>query len=168
MEAMKNKQMSLMDGIMSFGGRREVSRAAATLDSISKLVNWETLVEIVSVLDRSGTSKGGRPPISFEIKLRMLFLQHMFNLSDEELEDQVIDRLSFQRFAGLSFDEDVPDFTCNMKVQRRIDRKWIDGQDIFSHSVGDRKKGVDTEEGDDSGCSDNPKFKQTIEQEKAR
>ena len=31
--------------------------------------------------------------ISFEVKLKMLFLQYTFNLSDEQLEDQLIDRL---------------------------------------------------------------------------
>ena len=120
MEGMKNKQPSLMDGIMSFGGRTKVSRVVATLDSISELVDWEALVEIVSVLDKSGTRKGGRPPISFEIKLRMLFLQHMFNLSDEELEDQVIDRLSFQQFVGLGFDEEIPDFTTVWKFKEGL------------------------------------------------
>ena len=127
---------------MSFGGRTKVSRVAATLESISELVDWETLVEIVSVLDKSGTSKGGRPPISFEIKLRMLFLQHMFNLSDEELEDQVIDRLSFQRFAGLSFDEDIPDFTTIWKFKEGLIEKGLMGK-IFFHIVSEiEKKGL--------------------------
>ena len=41
----------------------------------------------------------------------MLFLQNAFNLSDEELEDQLIDRMSFQQFTGLSYNEEIPDFT---------------------------------------------------------
>ncbi len=71
MEAMKNRQPSLMEGIMSFGGRTKVSRVVKTLEGISQLVDWEALVEIVSILDKSRTRKGGRPPISFEIKLKM-------------------------------------------------------------------------------------------------
>lgn len=50
----------------------------------------------------------------------MLFLQSTFNFSDEELEDQVIDRLSFQRFAGLSFDEEIPDFTTIWKFKEAL------------------------------------------------
>ncbi|MGH9948157.1 MAG: transposase [Pyrinomonadaceae bacterium] len=65
----------------------------------------------MSVLDKARTGRGGRAPIGFEIKLKMLFLQYTFNLSDEGLEDAVIDRLSFQSFTWLSFDEEIPDFT---------------------------------------------------------
>jgi IS5 family transposase len=108
---MSTEQLSLMDAVLSFSRRKKTSKALATLSSISALVNWQSLVNIVIGLDKSQTSKGGRPPISFEVKLKMLFLQYTFSLSDEELEDQLIDRLSFQQFVGLSFDQEIPDFT---------------------------------------------------------
>lgn len=100
-----------MDAVLSMSRRKKVSRAVRTLDEIGKMVDWEALVEIVSGLDRTGGGKGGRPPISFRVKLKMLFLQYTFNLSDEELEDQLIDRMSFQQFVGLGYDEEIPDFT---------------------------------------------------------
>ena len=78
---MRNKQLSLMDAVMSFGRRKKTSKTVATVAMISKLVNWDELVKIVSVLDKPQAGKGGRPPISFEIKLKMLFLQHTYNLS---------------------------------------------------------------------------------------
>ena len=81
------------------------------MGEIERLVDWESLAEVVKVLDRTQGGKGGRPPISFKVKLKMLFLQYTFNLSDEELEDQLIDRLSFQQFVGLGYDEEIPDFT---------------------------------------------------------
>jgi IS5 family transposase len=108
---MKSKQMTFADAMMGMSRRRKVSKALGTLKTISEFVDWRTLVEIVSVLDKSQTGKGGRPPIDFEVKLKMIFLQSAFNLSDEELEDQLIDRISFQQFVGLSFDEEIPDFT---------------------------------------------------------
>jgi IS5 family transposase len=108
---MRSEQLTLMDAVMSFSVRRKTSKTVKTLMSIAKLVDWEKLVQLVSGLDRTRSGKGGRPPISFEIKLKMLFLQYTFNLSDEELEDQLIDRLSFQQFVGLSFDDEIPDFT---------------------------------------------------------
>jgi len=103
--------LTLMDAVMSFSRRKKVSRAVGTLGEIEKLVDWDSLVEIVRPLDRTQGGKGGRPPISFKVKLKMLFLQYTFNLSDEELEDQLIDRLSFQQFVGLSYDQEIPDFT---------------------------------------------------------
>jgi transposase, IS5 family len=108
---MSTQQLSLMDAVLSFSRRKKTSKALATLATISTLVNWQALVNIVTGLDKSQTSRGGRPPISFEVKLKMLFLQYTFSLSDEELEDQLIDRLSFQQFVGLSFDQEIPDFT---------------------------------------------------------
>ena len=130
----KTKQLSLMDAVLSFSRRSKTSKAVATLSSINKMVNWQALVNIVSGLDKSQTNKGGRPPISFEIKLKMLFLQHTFNLSDEELEDQLIDRLSFQQFVGLSFDQEIPDFTTIWKFKEAlIQNKLMDR--IFSSIV---------------------------------
>ncbi|MDD4915885.1 MAG: transposase [Methylococcales bacterium] len=36
--------------------------------------------------------------------VKILLLQQLYNLSDEQLEYQLLDRLSFQRFAGLRLD----------------------------------------------------------------
>lgn len=82
-----------------------------TLMKIEVVVNWQALVNLVKVIDKSNTGKGGRKPLPFEWKIKMLFLQYTFNLSDEELEDQLIDRLSFQKFVGINFDQEIPDFT---------------------------------------------------------
>lgn len=117
---MENKQLSLADAVVGLGRRTKVSKAVRTLSEIERLVDWGVLAQIVSVLNKSGTVCGGRPPIGFEIKLKMLFLQYLFNLSDEELEDQVIDRLSFQKFVGLSYNEEIPDFTTIWKFKEAL------------------------------------------------
>jgi IS5 family transposase len=108
---MNQNQLSFMDSIWSFSKRNKESKAVATLAKIDSVVNWQALVNVVSVIDKSKTSKGGRPQLPFEWKVKMLFLQYAFNLSDEELEDQLIDRLSFQKFVGISFSQEIPDFT---------------------------------------------------------
>jgi len=120
-----------MDSLWMFSRRRKQSRAVKMLSKVNVVVNWQALVNIVQVIDKSNTDKGGRKPISFEWKVKMLFLQHAFNLSDEELEDQLIDRLSFQKFVGISFDQEIPDFTTlwNFK-EALIEHKLMDR--IFS------------------------------------
>ena len=122
---MENKQLSLADAVVGFSRRGKVSKAVRTLSEIDKLVDWRMLAEIVSVLDKSGTERGGRRPIGFEIKLKMIFLQYLFNLSDEELEDQVIDRMSFQKFVGLSYNEEVPDFTTIWKFKEALTKAGL-------------------------------------------
>ncbi|MFM8849903.1 MAG: transposase [Cytophagales bacterium] len=116
----KNRQLSLMDAVLSYSRRKKTSKAVATLSEIDKIVNWQALVGLLKELDKTQGGKGGRPPISFEIKLKMLFLQHTFNLSDEQLEDQLIDRLSFQQFVGLDYEEEIPDFTASNIRKRSL------------------------------------------------
>jgi len=118
---MGNTQLTLMDAVLGFSRRRnKTSKAVATLSTLSGLVNWQALVNLVQDLDKSRGGRGGRPPIAFEVKLKMLFLQYTFNLSDEELEDQLIDRLSFQQFVGLSFEQEIPDFTTIWKFKEAL------------------------------------------------
>lgn len=132
---MKNEQLTLMDAMLNMSRRKKTSRAVATLTSIEEVVEWGKLVEVLKPLDRTQSGKGGRPPIAFEIKLKMLFLQYTFNLSDEELEDQLIDRLSFQQFVGLSFDEEIPDFTTFWHFKEALVRHKLMDK-IFASIVG--------------------------------
>jgi IS5 family transposase len=87
------------------------ARISQKLDDIERFVDWETLVERVRVIDKSGTRKGGRPRYPLMKMLKLLFLQHLYNLSDPELEDQLLDRRSFRDFVGITSDAEVPDFT---------------------------------------------------------
>jgi len=117
-----------MDSIWSFSKRKKQSRAVATLSKIDGVVNWSALVNIVKVIDKSNTPKGGRKPLPFEWKLKMLFLQYAFNLGDEELEDQLIDRLSFQQFVGIGLSHEIPDFTT----------LWYFKEALVAHKLMDR------------------------------
>ena len=59
--------------------------------------------------DRDHNSKGGRKPLCGLMMAKILLLQSLYNLSDEAVEYQLNDRLSFKRFIGLSFDKKAPD-----------------------------------------------------------
>ena len=50
----------------------------------------------------------------------MLVLQHLYGLSDPELEEQTWDRLSFQHFAGLDMSDNVPDFTTVWRFKEKL------------------------------------------------
>jgi len=85
------------------------------LVEILALVPWEkfrTDIEAV-VLTAVGSKKSpaGRKPIDALVLFRMLVLQSLYNLSDEQIEYQVRDRLSFTRFLGLGFEDAIPDGT---------------------------------------------------------
>lgn len=54
-------------------------------------------------------AKGGRPPFDRVMLFKALLLQKIYHLSDEQLEYQINDRLSFMRFLGLQLSDKVPD-----------------------------------------------------------
>ena len=56
-------------------------------------------------------SNAGRKPQDGVLMFKLLILQKLHNISDEELEYQVNDRLSFMQFLGLSLADSVPDAT---------------------------------------------------------
>ena len=56
-------------------------------------------------------SSAGRKPIDVVVMFRMLVLQSLYNLSDEQVEYQVRDRLSFTRFLRLGIEDGIPDGT---------------------------------------------------------
>ena len=56
-------------------------------------------------------AKGGRPPYDGILLFKMLALASLYGLSDEQLEYQVKDRLSFMRFLDLDLQDRVPDVT---------------------------------------------------------
>ena len=62
-------------------------------------------------LRRSDEAKGGRPAYDVVLMFKILILQALYGLSDEQVEFQIRDRLSFVRFLGLSSSDLTPDAT---------------------------------------------------------
>ena len=54
-------------------------------------------------------NNAGAKPFDVVLMFRVLILQHLYNLSDDGLEYQIRDRLSFMRFLGLQMEHRVPD-----------------------------------------------------------
>ena len=92
-----------------------LSEKGDPLEAIASLVPWESFradIEAVVVTpEEAKKSKAGRKPLDALVLFRMLVLQALYNLSDEQIEYQVRDRLSFTRFLGLCFEDGIPDGT---------------------------------------------------------
>jgi len=69
---------------------------------------------------RPGRERGGRPPFPTQVMVRILLIQQLFNLFDEQMEFQLLDRLSFQRFAGLRDTSQIPDRTTIWTFKERL------------------------------------------------
>ena len=80
------------------------------MERLAKVVDFELFrAELEAALQRSDRSKGGRPPYDAVLMFRVLVLQTLYTLSDDQTEYQLRDRLSFMRFVGLSLADPVPD-----------------------------------------------------------
>lgn len=67
--------------------------------------------QLETVLRKERKSAAGRKPYDEVLMFKILILQRLYNLSDEQTEYQINDRHSFQRFLGLHLGETVPDFS---------------------------------------------------------
>ncbi len=104
----------------------------ANLAAIDELVDFGAVAaEVDEACPRPDRSKGGRPPYATEVMVRMLFLQALYNLSDEDCEYQVLDRMSFQHFCGLAGELNIPDARTLWSFKQRLVKGGLGGRAIF-------------------------------------
>lgn len=103
--------MSSQPGFFDVQDRYEaLSRAGDPLEGLRRLIPWESFRKhLKKTLARKDRSAGGRPPFDDVLMFKVLVLQALYNLSDDQTEYQIRDRLSFMRFLGLDMDGRVPD-----------------------------------------------------------
>ena len=87
-----------------------LSAAGDPLERLLAVVDFELFRGgLDAALDRSDRARGGRPPYDAVLMFKVLVLQTLYTLSDDQTEDQIRDRLSFMRFLGLALEDRVPD-----------------------------------------------------------
>lgn len=109
-------QISILDSALNTRSKR--SRSDELLKKIETFVNWEELEHLCEGMYKA--SRRGRPTLPILFSLKCLILQYLYDLSDPSLEDALIDRLSFQRFLGISFDREIPDFSTIWRFRDRL------------------------------------------------
>ena len=114
----KRSQSSFAD--IELSQRREGNK---DLSKIDQLVNWELIKEELLRQYPKKRSASGRLAYCPLLLFKMLLLQRWYNLSDEQLELSVLDRLSFISFAGLSLSSDVPDATTICRFRKFLLKK---------------------------------------------
>ena len=78
--------------------------------ALNTLIDWEAFRDtLIQVRKKDRKSNAGRKPFDVVMMFKVLVLQHLYNVSDEQAEYQIRDRYSFCRFLGLSPSDPVPD-----------------------------------------------------------
>src|SRR5215471_4148219 len=89
---------------------RALSAAGDPLERLARVMDFDLFrADLEAALSRSDRGKGGRPPYDPVLMFKVLVLQTLYTLSDEQTEYQLKDRLSFMRFVGLALHDAVPD-----------------------------------------------------------
>ena len=96
-------------------------------------------IEMVALTpDEARKSNAGRKPFDAILMLRMLVLQSLYNLADEQVEYQVRDRLSFTRFLRLGIEDGIPDGTTLWLFREKLAKAGLIEKlfDRFDHYLG--------------------------------
>ncbi len=107
----------------------QLSKLNDPLEELNRIIDWNLFADLLAeTTTKPRKSAAGRKPFDRVMLFKMLVLQRMNNLSDDRLEYQVRDRLSFMRFLGLDLAGVVPDaktlwaFREELKENHLIDR----------------------------------------------
>lgn len=121
---------------------KRIEKLGDRLEPISKMVNWEEFRKFFKEED----NKIGRPAYDTILMLKMIVIQSWYGISDEELEYQVADRISFQKFLG--FPNEIPDYSTVWRFREAlaedniIDEIWDELQRQMEESGIKTSKGV--------------------------
>ena len=89
----------------------KLSTLGDNLEKLNEVINWEmfrpTLAKAVAVKEPKGP--GGRRRFDVVMMFKILVLERLYNLSDDQTEYQINDRISFMRFLDLGLNNTVPD-----------------------------------------------------------
>lgn len=96
----------------------QLEKRGDKLEPFRNLIDWSRFQTIIF---RRGTR--GRPAYNPVMMFKVLILQHLYGISDEEMEYQICNRLDFQRF--LDFPETIPNFTTIWRFREYLSENNI-------------------------------------------
>lgn len=99
----------------------KLSKLGDPLERLNNGVDFELFRGILEQnLIKPTKGKGGRRPYDYVMMFKILILQRFYNLSDDQVEYQINDRMSFMRFLNLTIADDVPDSKTVWKFREQL------------------------------------------------
>jgi transposase, IS5 family len=117
-------------GQMGFGDMEAMGRVPEGhfLKKIDGQINWRPFEKLLEPLYHPTLGRPSHPP---RVMFKALLLQQWYGLSDPGLEEAICDRLSFQRFLGLSLTDAVPDETRICRFRNMLAQAGL-GERLFA------------------------------------
>ncbi|MCL1885365.1 MAG: IS5 family transposase [Dehalococcoidia bacterium] len=137
------------------------------LEGISSVVDFDMFIPILrKTVQKEPSPLGGRPAWDSLLMFKILLLQQWYNMADDKTEYLINDRLSFQRFLGLSLGDKVPDAKTIWLFRENLKKSGVYNE-LFALFTGQMQaKGVITRNGSivDASFVDAPKQRSTREE----
>jgi len=156
---------------MMFGAEIQLERITKLgdpLEKVNRTIDWEVFRETIRRrVRKEDYSKGGRPPLDEILMFKTMLVQDWNNLSDDNTEYMINDRLSFQRFLGMELGEKAPDAKTIWLFKEQLGKEGLrELFDLFNEMLG--KLGIVKREGSlvDASFVDVPRQRNTREQNK--
>ncbi|WP_253730172.1 transposase [Treponema sp. OMZ 790] len=102
---------------------RVLSKLGDSLEKLNEKINWEIFRPLLKkALTKEPKGLGGRPAYDYVMMFKIIILQKLYNISDDQTEYQINDRLSFMRFLGLELKDKVPDAKTIWLFKEKLSR----------------------------------------------
>ncbi len=126
-----------MPGLFDYEDQlKKINAHQPPLNKLDKVIDWEMFCKpIEEALYVEPKAPGGRPPFNRVMIFKILILQRYYNLSDEQTEFQIKDRLSFMQFLGLQIGDNVPDEKTIWLFKEQLKEKNL-SQELFDLFTG--------------------------------
>lgn len=116
---------------MSFANSRHAARInkqslrkMAFLDHMDAIIPWKVLIEKID--KKRPNYRRGRWKIETKRMLKIYFLQLRYNLSDPGIEEEVYDRLTFQKFLDIDITTDrIPDESTVLRFRHFLEQHQL-------------------------------------------
>ena len=96
------------------------------LEKLLKVIDFEMFRETLEGgLYKEKLSNVGAKPYDYVLMFKILVLQRMYNLGDEQTEYQIVDRTSFRNFLGLASGDKVPDARTIWVFKNQLTEKHL-------------------------------------------
>ncbi len=100
---------------------QKIDKTGDPLIRLNEMIDWEIFrSELELIRKKKRKSNAGAKGYDLVLMFKIIILQSLYNLSDDQIEFQILDRLSFMRFLGLSIRGKVPDATSVWRFREAL------------------------------------------------
>jgi len=118
------------------------------LAALNAVMDWTIFVPVLARLPRAEPkAPGGRPAYAPLMMFKILVLQSLYGLSDEQAQFQILDRRSFHHFLGLTEADLVPDQNTIREFREKLTRAELFSELFAAFNARLTKQGFITRQG---------------------